>query len=86
MTGRGVTLWRDNRIDGEWETTVAEIAIGFRAWFVAEGDPVMRLERLVGDYIGSSGALSSVWDVEGDRALIDDVVEAYLGLVRGEGS
>jgi len=70
-------FWKDNRIDGEYDMTVDQIAEGFLAsgWAEIEWPSERKLAAYLGDRAG--GGLSSTWE---DRLTFNAVVDRIIEL------
>lgn len=74
-------LWRDNRIDGEWEIDPSTIAEGF--WKSRQGRRLLeyevRMENCLLDYMGSDDGLNSTFDISEQPKEWNAVLHEVLG-------
>lgn len=80
-------FWKDNKISGEYEMPVAEVAAKFIKWFRAEdgSDDVVRdgmpLERLLRWWMTSKEGRGSSWEAESGAESFEALFElAYKGV------
>jgi hypothetical protein len=74
-----VKLWRENRVEGEWEISPEEVAKGF--WKSPDGESAQKgvnLERCLLGYIGSDEGLHSTFLVSEQQEEWDRVLTLTL--------
>lgn len=79
VASTSVKLWKDNRIDGEWELCLSEIADRFMASPYNSDDYKLSwpLQRTIRAFITSSDGLSSVFD-EADYERIHEAIRVRV--------
>lgn len=70
-------FWKGNRLDGEYDMPVTEVAAQFAAWYKANPDEVGgNLERELRYWLTSKDGLDSVWVDEGEIGNARELADA----------
>jgi hypothetical protein len=82
-------FWQGNRIDGEFDMPVSEVAAQFAEWFSSQPQAdrmaAIPMERHLRYWLTSSEHFNSVWEAEQGDESFAGLLDCALGLVYGRG-